>query len=79
VTDSTLVIERAWTSNTYPARDRGLTTPPYLPYAVPVDSVESITQVTPLWSVTGLLIGVGVLAVVIVILDSVFDPVEYDY
>jgi hypothetical protein len=60
MTDSTLVIESIRPApNTYPARDEGFDQPSYIPYAVPLDSIESISQVRRPSGATGPLLFVG--------------------
>lgn len=68
MTDSTLVIEKLHTeSNTYPGSDRGISEPASLPFAVPLDSLVSVSEVHRPSGATGPMIIVGVLVVTVVI------------
>ncbi len=64
-TDSTLVIQTVDSGpNSYPARNVGFDQPPYLPYPVPLSSIESITRNETPSGASGILIVLGMVAVV---------------
>jgi hypothetical protein len=75
MTDSTLVIEKVVPApGTYPARDEGFDQPPYLPYAVPFDQIQSLEEVRRTSNTTAaFVVAAGLAAFLIFTLHLVVD------